>query len=100
MLFFDRNLHSQSAYAQRLHGWHNARYDKLIEEAKRTRDPAKRRELYTEGWKIVNEELPQFHLSELSMISAAHKSVQNYVPSKVAPFTYSGGGVRTAYIQG
>ncbi len=98
--FFDRNLHSQSAYAQRLHGWHNARYDKLIEEAKRTRDPAKRRELYTEGWKIVNEELPQFHLSELSMISAAHKSVQNYEPSKVAPFTYSGGGVRTAYIQG
>ena len=79
--FFDRNLHSKSSYAQSRHGWVNERYDKLIEEAKRTADPAKRVELYTEGWKIVNEELPQFHLSELSMISAAQKSVKDYEPS-------------------
>ncbi len=97
--FFDRNIHSKSSYAQRNHGWVNERYDKLIEEAKRTADPAKRRELYTEGWKVVNEELPQFHLSELSMISAAHKSVVDYQPCTVAPFTYSGGGVRVAHIK-
>jgi ABC-type transport system substrate-binding protein len=96
--YFDRNLHSKSIYAQRLSGWHNARYDKLIEEAKRSPDQAKRRELYTEGWKIVNEELPQFYLSELSMISAASKSLQAYKPSVVAPYTYSGGGVRIAYM--
>ncbi len=97
--YFDRNLHSKSTYAARLSGWHNARYDKLIEEAKRSPDQAKRRELYTAGWKIVNEELPQFYLSELSMISAAHKSVQDYKPSVVAPCTYSGGGVRIAHIR-
>jgi peptide/nickel transport system substrate-binding protein len=97
---FDRNLHSKSSYAQSLHGWVNERYDKLIEEAKRTADPAKRVELYTEGWKIVNEELPQFHLSELSMISAANKSVKDYEPCQVSPFTYQGGGIRVAHIQG
>lgn len=97
--FFDRNIHSKSSYAQRNHGWSNARYDKLIEEAKRTADPSKRRELYTEGWKVVNEELPQFHLQELSMISATHKSVQDYQPCVVAPYTYSGGGIRVAHIK-
>jgi ABC-type transport system substrate-binding protein len=97
--FFDRNLHSQSGYAQEMSAWHNARYDKLIEEAKRTREPAKRRELYTEAWQIVNDELPQFHLHELSMVSAAHKSVRDYEPCVVAPFTYRSGGVRTAYIE-
>jgi peptide/nickel transport system substrate-binding protein len=97
--FFDRNLHSQSAYGKMRHAWQNERYDKLIEEAKRIPDQSKRRELYTEGWKIVHEELPQFHLHELSMVSAAHQSVKDYEPSTVAPFTYRGGGIRVAYIQ-
>src|SRR5262249_54361138 len=48
--FYGRNLHSQSRYAQVLSGWHNARYDQLVEEAKRTLDLARRKELYTEGW--------------------------------------------------
>jgi len=96
--FFDRNLHSKSAYGRIRHGWYNERYDKLVEEAKRIADPAKRRELYTEAWNIVHEELPQFHLHELSAVSAAHKSVQGYQPADVAAFTYHQGGVRTAYI--
>jgi ABC-type transport system substrate-binding protein len=96
--FFDRNLHSKSAYGKIRHRWHNERYDKLIEEAKRTADQPKRRELYTEGWSIVNEELPQFHLHELSMVSAASKSVKDYEPCLVSPFTYRQGGIRVAYI--
>ena len=32
----------------------NERYDELVEEAKRTLDRAKRKELYTEAWNIVN----------------------------------------------
>jgi peptide/nickel transport system substrate-binding protein len=89
--FFDRNLHSKSAYGKIRHRWHNERYDQLIEEAKR-------RELYTEAWNIVHEELPQFHLHELSMVSAASKSVKDYEPCLVSPFTYRQGGIRTAYI--
>src|SRR5499426_2869786 len=60
--FFSRNLHSKSDYSQSLAGWHSERYDKLVEEAKRTLDPARRKELYTEAWNVVNVELPHFHL--------------------------------------
>ena len=85
--FFDRNLHSKSEYAQSLSGWQNERYDRLIEEAKRTLDQAKRKALYTEAWNIVNVELPHFHLHELTMTSAAAKELKGYTPCVVGPFT-------------
>jgi len=97
--FFSRNLYSKSDYAQRLVGWHNERYDKLVEEAKRTLDQAQRKELYTEAWNIVNVELPHFHLHELTTTSVAAKQVKGYEPCVLAPFTYHGGGIRTAYIE-
>ena len=97
--FFERNLHSKSDYAQLLSGWSNARYDHLVEEAKKTLDVARRKELYTEAWNIVNVELPHFHLHELTMTSVAAKEVKGYQPCVVGSFTYHGGGVRTAYIE-
>ncbi len=96
---FGRNLHSKSDYAQSLAGWRNERYDRLVEEAKRTLDPARRKELYTEGWNIVNVELPHFHLHELTMTSVAAKELKGYVPCVVGPFTHRGGGIRTTYIE-
>jgi len=97
--FFGRNLHSKSEYARVLSGWQNARYDQLIEEAKRTLDPARRKELYTEGWNIVNVELPKFYLHELTMTSAAVKELRGYQPSMTGAFYYRGGGFRSAYIE-
>ena len=97
--FFERNLHSKSDYARSLSGWSNARYDQLVEEAKKTLDQARRKELYTEAWNIVNVELPHFHLHELTMTSVAAKQVKGYQPCVVGPFTYHGGGIRTAYIE-
>lgn len=97
--FFERNLHSKSDYAQSLAGWQNARYDSLVEEAKKTLDLAKRKELYTEAWNIVNVELPHFHLHELTMTTVAAKEVKGYTPCVVGPFTYRGGGIRTAYME-
>jgi peptide/nickel transport system substrate-binding protein len=96
---FGRNLYSKSDYAQSLAGWKNERYDRLVEEAKRTLDPARRKELYTEGWNIVNVELPHFHLHELTMTSVAAREVKGYTPCVVGPFTYRGGGIRTASIE-
>jgi len=96
--FFARNLHSKSEYAQILSGWQNARYDQLMEEAKRTLDTARRKELYTEGWNIVNVELPHFYLHEETQTSAAVKEVQGYQPGSAGALTYSGGGMRTTYI--
>ena len=97
--FFSRNLHSKSDYAQSLAGWHSERYDQLVEEAKRTLDPARRKELYTEAWNIVNVELPHFHLHELTTTSVAAKQVKSYEPCILAPFTYRAGGIRAAYIE-
>ncbi len=96
---FGRNLHSKSAYAQQLSGWHNARYDRLTEEAVGTRELAKRQELYAEAWRIVTDEIPHFHLHELPFTSAAAKEVKGYRPCVVAPYTWSGGGIRTTYIE-
>ncbi len=97
--FFGRNLHSKSEYAQVLSGWQNARVDQLLEEAKKILDPVRRKELYTEVWNIVNVELPQFHLHEVTQTSVGVKEVQGYQPSAVGALTYHGGGVRTAYIK-
>ena len=98
--YFSRNLHSKSDYNGSLSGWQNARYDQLVEEAKRITEPARRKELYTEAWNIVNVELPFFYLHEISQTSAAVKELQGYQPGSSGALSYSGGGLRTAYIAG
>ena len=97
--YFGRNLHSKSEYSQVLSGWQNARYDQLVEEAKRTLDPARRKELYTEAWNLVNIELPHFYLHEVTYTSAADKKVRGFQPSVTGALIYRGGGLRTAYIE-
>jgi peptide/nickel transport system substrate-binding protein len=96
--FFGRDLHSKSAYSTILSGWQNERYDQLVEEAKRTLDPARRKELYTEGWNIANVELPFFYLHEFTQTSAAAKVLQGYQPGSAGALAYHGGGFRTAYL--
>jgi peptide/nickel transport system substrate-binding protein len=96
--FYGRNLHSQSRYAKVLSGWQNERYDKLIEEAKRTLDQRRRKELYTEAWNIVNVELPHFYLHEEVYTSAATKAVLGYTPGQTGAVHYRRGGLRAAYM--
>jgi ABC-type transport system substrate-binding protein len=72
----------------------------LVEEAKRTLDQARRKELYTEGWNIVNVELPFFYLHEVIYTAAADKKLRGYLPSKTGAIHYHGGGFRTAYMVG
>ena len=97
--FFGRDLHSKSEYSNVLSGWQNARYDQLVEEAKKTLDPARRRALYAEGWNIVNVELPFFYLHELTQTSAAVKALRGYQPGSEGALAYQGGGLRAAYIE-
>jgi peptide/nickel transport system substrate-binding protein len=97
--FFGRDLHSKSEYSNVLSGWQNARYDQLVEEAKRTLDLARRKALYTEGWNIVNVELPFFYLHEFTQTSAADKKLQDYQPGSAGALAYHGGGLRAAYLE-
>ena len=70
----------------------------MIEEAKRTLAPERRKELYTEAWNIVNVELPHFYLHEEVYTSAATKDLRGYQPNMLGALHYHGGGFRTAYI--
>ena len=79
-------------------GWQNARYDQLVEEAKKTLDLARRKEFYTAAWNIVNVELPHVHLHEVTFASAASKALRGYQPNAVGALTYRGGGLRSAYM--
>jgi ABC-type transport system substrate-binding protein len=69
-----------------------------VDEARRTVDPARRKALYTEGWNIVNVELPFFYLHEFTQTSAATKVLQGYQPGAEGALAYHGGGLRAAYI--
>jgi peptide/nickel transport system substrate-binding protein len=96
--FYARNLHSQSEWNKSNSGWHNERYDQLVEEAKRTLDPARRKELYSEAQNIINVELPHFHLHDVVRTTAAVKALRGYQPGLGGALTYQGGGLRSAYI--
>jgi peptide/nickel transport system substrate-binding protein len=96
--FFARNLHSKSEYAQILSGWENVRYDALVEEAKRTLDPARRKALYAEAWNIANVELPFFYLHEVTQTSAAARTLHGYQPGSAGALRYYAGGLSTAWL--
>jgi len=96
--FYARNLHSKSEWNKVFSGWYNERYDRLVEEAKRTLDIAQRKALYTEAQNIINVELPHFHLHDVVRTVAAVKALQGYQPGAGGAVTYQGGGLRTAYI--
>lgn len=96
--FYARNLHSQSEWNKSNSGWHNARYDQLVEETKRTLDQARRKELYTEAQNIINVELPHFHLHDVVRTTAAVKALRGYQPGLGGALTYQGGGLRSASI--
>jgi peptide/nickel transport system substrate-binding protein len=97
--WFGRSLHSRSDHTKVMSGWHNERYDQLVEEAKKILEPARRKELYTAAWNIVNVELPHLHIHEVTWTAAAGKEVRGYQPNAVGALTYRGGGLRTAYIE-
>jgi peptide/nickel transport system substrate-binding protein len=96
--FYARNLHSQSEWSRGNSGWHNERYDRLVEEAKGTLDTARRKELYTEAQNIINVELPIFHLHDTVRTWSADKKLQGFQPGVGGILTYQGGGFRTAYM--
>jgi peptide/nickel transport system substrate-binding protein len=96
--FYARNLHSKSEWNKSNSGWHNERYDRLVEEAKQTLDMGRRKALYTEAQNIINVELPHFHLHDVVRTTAAVKELRGYQPGLGGALTYQGGGLRTAYI--
>ncbi len=63
--------------------WCNADYDKLVKEAKRIPDQAKRTELYKQAQHILKEQVPITPIAHSTVYQPMRKSVEDF---KISPF--------------
>jgi peptide/nickel transport system substrate-binding protein len=59
-------------------GWENAKADALASEAASALDPARRKALYAEWVKLVNDELPVWMATERQEVAVTDKRVRNH----------------------
>jgi peptide/nickel transport system substrate-binding protein len=59
-------------------GWQSDKIDQLIDQAATEIDPAKRKALYAEWVKAVNEEIPVWMITERQFFAATSKRVRNH----------------------
>lgn len=95
--WFSRAILSTSPSTQEGSGFHHAKADQLILEARKTPDRDKRLMLYAEIDSIVNEELPILYLHHLTLLEAGVTNLMGYQPAISGPFSTQGAGVRTAW---
>ncbi len=96
--WFSRQILSTSSSTQRQSRFRHERADKLIAEARRTINKAKRLELYAEIDSIVNDELPVLYIQNASMLQAGVYNIKNYQPGVSGHPSSSGAGFRTAWM--
>ena len=96
--WFSRNILSTSPSTQEHSGFRDPRVDSLIEAARQTAERQKRLELYTEIDSVVNEELPLLYLHHVTLLQAGAIQLQGYQPAIAGLFSFSGGGIRTAWL--
>lgn len=63
----------------------NPQLDKLLEEGRRTLDLAKRKEIYIEAQKIVNEDLPWLFLYSRKVVSGMNNRIKGVIWSPLGP---------------
>ena len=97
--WFSRQILSTAPATRANSGFHNARADQLIAEARRTADRQKRLELYAAIDSIVNAELPLLYLHHLTLLEAGSMRLKGYQPSVSGAFSTRGGGIRTAWME-
>jgi ABC-type transport system substrate-binding protein len=96
--WFSRQIASTAPSTKETSGFRHARADQLIAAARQTADKQKRLELYTAIDGIVNEELPLLYLHNLTLRTAGAMNLRGYQPAISGPFSFSGGGIRTAWL--
>ena len=97
--WFSRSLLSTAPETRRRHGYKNEKVDQLILAAKVERDKAKRRQMYRDVDSLINQDLPLVYTHFVSIMQAGTKKIQGYTPAFTGPFQYSGGGLRTAWLE-
>lgn len=96
--WYSRWLHSGGAEGRLRLGFRNERVDRLIEEARLSLDKARRKEIYTEIDGIVNDEAALIYTHAVPLTSAGVKRLQGYAPAIAGPHSWSGGGIRSAWL--
>ena len=97
--WYSRNVLSTAPSTKLRTGYKNERADKLIVEARATRDFKKRLELYTEVESEVNDDCSLIYTHAVPLTSAGTKKLKGYQPAFAGPFNIAGGGIRTAYFE-
>jgi len=96
--WFSRQVISTSPQTQSTTRFRNEKADKLILEARKTVDSAKRLEMYREVEDIINDELPILYTHYLTLLEAGVMNLKNYKPSISGSPNVAGGGLRTAWM--
>jgi len=95
--WFYRSLRSTAPTTKLRTGYRNEAVDKLIQEARITRDRRKRLTLYTEVENIINQELPLIYTHTVPLLQGGVKSLAGYEPAFAGPFSTVQSGIRTAH---
>ena len=79
-------------------GYSNARIEELLEMGRLETNRFKRKRIYTEIWKISNDEVPIVMLFKTPMTHAWGKRVQRFKVSKQGDLIFHGGGLPFVWI--
>jgi ABC-type transport system substrate-binding protein len=96
--WFSRQVISTAPQTQSTTRFHNEKADKIILEARKTVDRAKRLEMYREVENIINDELPILYTHYLTLLEAGVMNLKGYVPAISGAPSVAGGGLRTAWM--
>ena len=97
--WFYRSLRSTASTTKLRSGYQNEAVDKLIQEARITRDRRQRLTLYTEVENIINQDLPLIYTHTVPLLQGGVKSLAGYQPAFAGPFSTVRSGIRTAYFK-
>lgn len=97
-VWYGRAFLSTSSYNKKRFGYKNEKVDQLILAGKVEPDRKKRLQIYSDVDSIVNKELPMLYSHYVPLIEAGVKNLKDYRPAFPGPFQYSGGGLRTAWM--
>ncbi len=97
--WYSRWILSTAAENELRVGYKNEQVDKLIIEARGTRDRNKRLELYTEVESLVNDDAALIYTHAVPLTSAGTRRLKGYQPAFAGPYSIAGGGIRTAHFE-
>lgn len=96
--WFARTFPRSAPFNKLRFGYANEKVEQLILAAKVERDKKKRLALYADVENIVNAEVPLLYTHYVPLVQAGVKNLKGFKPALAGPFSYTGGGLRHAWM--